>query len=138
MLTVRRCVSLVWAALVILPLITCALWLSSGRETLTKSFRTVEVAVNDELFGDSTDETLLIHGPIVGYFIGLDAVIVTSAVSFSLLSIAGWRRRRRRKEAIGRKESVLIASAMPCMMVPMGGLPRGTHAEGRVDRKGNE
>ena len=85
-----------------LPLLAAALWLASGRETLTKSARAVDVEIKDSLFGDTIVEKRFVRGPVFGCYLGLDSVIVVSAGS---LAIGGgaWllaRRRDRRKEGV--------------------------------------
>ena len=92
----RRGLRLVRVALIILPIVIGGLWLGSGRETLTKPFRSVEVEVQDDLFGGTNEEYHPIRGPVLGYFIGLDAVIVTSIVSAGLLAFTGWSMHRQR------------------------------------------
>lgn len=98
MRTLKRCLGLIWVAFVVLPVFTCCLWVGSGRETLTKPRRAVEIEVQDELFGDSFKELRLVRGPIFGYYIGLDAVAVTGALSMSLVGAARAMSRRRDQE----------------------------------------
>lgn len=71
--------------------IVLALWVASGRVSLTKSSRSVTVQVRDDLFGDVTAREEFERGPIFGYFIGLDAVgaifsacIIASVVAWVL------------------------------------------------------
>lgn len=97
MLTLQRCARSVRAALLLLPVITCALWLGSGRETFTKPARAVEVEVKDDVFGDTEKEIRLIRGPIIGHYVGLDAVAATVILSSTLLASAGLLRRFRRR-----------------------------------------
>lgn len=81
------------AALIALPVVAGGLWLGSGRETLTKTVRYVEVQVVDELFGDSITEAREVPGPVLGYYVGLDAV--AAAVGVALVAALVWWRRRR-------------------------------------------
>jgi hypothetical protein len=98
MLTLRRRVAPVWVFLVLLPVVTCVLWLSSGREMLTKSSRAIEFELQDAMFGDTINETHFVPGPILGYYIGLDAVAVTFGFFWAMLALAGVLRWIRTKE----------------------------------------
>ena len=92
----RRHTKALRTALILLPVVTGGLWLISGRETLTKPSRAVEVQLEDALFGDIIPETRFVSGPIFGYYVGLDAVVVTFALMMTLLTVAGllrWIRR---------------------------------------------
>ena len=64
-----------------LPLIAAALWISSGRETLTKSGKMIAVTVTDELFGGANVEQRLVRGPLLGYYVGLDVVGAAAAAA---------------------------------------------------------
>ena len=92
----RRFLKFLWISVVLLPLVCFGLWFGGGRETLTKSLRAVEAEKHDEVFGDQIDRTFFVHGPVLGYFVGLDAVAITCGLSLTLLTFAGWRRARRR------------------------------------------
>jgi uncharacterized protein (TIGR03382 family) len=80
------------------PVLTFILWLASGRETLTKSVRNVEVSVRDELFGDFTLEVRPVRGAILGYYIGLDLVIGVT-IAATVAAVAWWWIARRRRSA---------------------------------------
>ncbi len=75
--------------LLVLPIMTAGLWLASGRETLTKSARVIEVQARDELFGDTFIQEKLVRGPIFGYYIGLDLVIAVAAACLMIWLV--WR-----------------------------------------------
>jgi hypothetical protein len=83
-----------------IPALLAVLWLASGRETFTKSARTVQVAVRNEVFGDTDTRTELVRGPICGYYVGLDVVLLAIAVA-AVLGLMLWLvgRRRRRLQA---------------------------------------
>jgi len=90
-----------WPALLLgLPLLTAALWAGSGAERLTKPVRYVERQVRDELFGDVQSETQPVRGPVLGYFVGLDAV---AGMTFGCAAAAAftwfWQRRAGRRTA---------------------------------------
>jgi hypothetical protein len=87
------------AALVLvgLPVFAAVLWLSSGREIVTKSGRPVTVQVKDELFGGSNEETHLVPGPIFGYYIGLDLVGAVTAAALGGGAVLWWVSRRRHR-----------------------------------------
>lgn len=61
--------------------IVVVLWLASGREPLSKSGRSVTVEVRDDLFDDVTSRVQFERGPILGYFVGLDAVLATTGAA---------------------------------------------------------
>jgi len=82
------------AVTIVLPLFVAGLWLASGREVLTKSSRYVEVAVADELFGGTLTEKRLVAGPVFGYYIGLDLVLVAAAVGVLGGAVWWWLTRR--------------------------------------------
>jgi len=87
--------SLVW----LLPLSMAMLWLASGRETLTKPTRWVDVQVKD-VFGDVYMQKEASPGPIFGYYVGLDAVASTIPVALLLL-IMRWILNRRGSDETG-------------------------------------
>jgi hypothetical protein len=85
------------ASLVGLPVLVVALlWLASGRGVFTASGKAVPVAVRDTLFGDTTVETRFVSGPVFGYYIGLDAVVVLAVLTLVSGLIWWWIARRRR------------------------------------------
>ncbi len=90
------------AVLLGVPLLAAVLWLASGREVLTKSARVVDIEVKDDLFGDTVVEKRFVRGPVFGWYVGLDSVIVLSAGALAI-SGGAWlvgRWRDRRKEAV--------------------------------------
>ncbi len=90
------------AGLVVLvgvPLVMAILWLASGREVFTKSGKAVEVAVRDPLFGDTTTRTELAPGPIFGYYIGLDLLILALLAAVVAGGLWWWIARRRSRAA---------------------------------------
>jgi hypothetical protein len=62
----------------LVPLAVLALWLGSGREVLTKNQKAVVVTVQDEIFGGEESRTEFQSGPILGYYVGLDAVVIAA------------------------------------------------------------
>lgn len=98
MLTLKRCWKLVRISLFVLPMITGGLWLVSGRETFTKPRRAVEVEMEADLFGDRSWEMQLIPGPILGYYIGLDAVAVSVALVVVMFGSAEAIKRTRHRQ----------------------------------------
>jgi hypothetical protein len=86
-----------------LPLVAAVLWMSSGREILTKSGKIVAVTVTDELFGGTNVEQRLVRGPLLGYYIGLDVVGAAAAMAVAGGLVWLWitRRRRRRGQQAG-------------------------------------
>ena len=88
-----------WPLLFLIPpLIALGLWLGSGREHLTKQTKFVEVRMHDELFGEAIEHRYL-RGRIGGYFIGLDAVAVTTLVCGLLAGVSWYVTCRRSKKA---------------------------------------
>ncbi len=65
------------------------LWLASGRETLTKHTRFVDVVVADDLFGDANVEKRPVRGPILGYYVGLDAAAAAAAAALVIAGVVG-------------------------------------------------
>ena len=78
------------------PAIATLLWVRSGREHLTKSMKAVEVRRHDDLFGGEEIVHEFKHGPIAGYFVGLDTVAVTTIAS-AVLAGASWYTTHRRR-----------------------------------------
>lgn len=86
--------------LTLLPLAaTVAAWLASGRERLSKTRRFVETLELDPLFGDLVARTHEQHGPIAGYFVGLDAVAGVSLATAGAIVIIWIVNRARRGRA---------------------------------------
>src|SRR5437764_222747 len=83
--------------LLALPVVAVALWIGSGRETFTKHAKVVQVEARDDVFGDAVTEARIVRGPILGYFVGLDIVIVSAAASLVIGMSAGILRRRAQK-----------------------------------------
>lgn len=82
-------------ALIAVPIGTAGLWLASGREILTKSAKAVSVSARDELFGETFVQQKMVRGPVLGYYVGLDLVIVVTAVCLVLSIVAWWVARRK-------------------------------------------
>jgi hypothetical protein len=91
--------------LIALPVLTAALWLASGRETLTKSARTVPVQVKKPLFGDTFTREETVPGPILGYYVGLDLVIVLAAACVVIGGVAWWAFHRHVRLRTQRRQS---------------------------------
>ena len=89
-------------ALIVLPVCMAGMWLASERETLTKKVKFREVEVQDDLFGDYV-ESRAVPGPILGYYVGLDAVGGGTALCAAAGAAIWWRKRRRR--AAGKRRS---------------------------------
>ncbi|RMF79218.1 MAG: hypothetical protein D6744_09335 [Planctomycetota bacterium] len=69
-------------------------WAITGRETLTKSARAVQVEVVDEVFGDTITETHQVPGPVFGYYLGLDLVVPIVLAAAGAFVVLEWLRRR--------------------------------------------
>ena len=82
-------------ALIVVPVCVAAMWLASERETFTKPVKNRDVKVEDDLFGDYV-ESRAVPGPILGYYVGLDAVAGVTALSATAGAVFWWRNRRRR------------------------------------------
>ena len=82
--------------LALVPCVMLALWNHSGRERLTKREKVVRVTEHDDLFGDSVQRDAIAAGPIVGYYVGLDAVGISAAAAavFSAIVFVTTRKRR--------------------------------------------
>jgi hypothetical protein len=78
-------------AILALPVVALALWLGSGREVLTKHTRIVGVAVRDDLFGDVNIVQQPVPGPIFGYYVGLDVVVLAILLAL-LIGVIGYFR----------------------------------------------
>ncbi len=85
----------------ILPAVVTICWLASGHEVFTKSGKYLNVPVRNELFGDTDIQVQFVPGPLLGYYIGLDLVIVTLLVAL-FAGLVAWLilRRRRRHEGL--------------------------------------
>jgi hypothetical protein len=87
-----------------LPALLWIAWLASGREVFSKSGKPMEVAVRDELFGDTIVQTRFVRGPLLGYYVGLDLAVAATVAAL----VAGWtfwritRRRGRRAAQVDR------------------------------------
>ena len=86
-------------ALVGLPVLVCALWLASGREVVSKSGKAMQVEVANPLFGDTTVETQFKPGPVLGYYVGFDLVVV-STLGAATLGLIWWLLARRRRRTV--------------------------------------
>lgn len=88
-----------------IPVLLAVLWLASGRETFTKSGKPTEVLVQDPLFGDTLTETRFARGPILGYYIGLDLVLLSVLAALIVAAAWWWLARRRRRLSNPAKET---------------------------------
>ncbi len=86
-------------ALVALPVLAGILWAASGREVFSKSGKAVQIEVRDPLFGDTTMQTKLAPGPVLGYYVGLDLVVSAALAAAAAGLIWWWVARRRRRAA---------------------------------------
>lgn len=77
-----------------MPLLFAALWFFSGRERLTKREKIVELDVLDDTFGDRITRVESRRGPVLGYFIGLDAVVIAAAAGIAIGGVGWWIHRR--------------------------------------------
>ncbi len=82
-------------ALIFVPVGLAAMWLASERETFTKTTKFREIEVKDDLFGDYV-EPRAVPGPILGYYVGLDAVGGVTALCAAAGTVSWWQGRRRR------------------------------------------
>ncbi len=91
-----------YGGLIAIFLLVVAGWLASGREMLTKHTRVQSVLVTDELFGDTAPVQQFVKGPVLGYYIGLDLVILTALVVLlaGVVSYVVARRRAARKDRL--------------------------------------
>ncbi len=98
--SIRKSRSLWTAAILVaaLPATCCVLWLVSGHELFTKSGKAINVPVQD-IFGETQVQKQFAPGPIAGYYIGLDLVLVTLFIALfvgAALLFASWLSGRRR------------------------------------------
>ena len=94
---------LIVVLLLVVPVGLAIAWLTSGRENLTKTVVYVQQEVEDDLFGTDL-RSVGVPGPFLGYYIGLDAVGLSAAVSAITLAtsgvVAAIKRRRARRGAL--------------------------------------
>ncbi len=85
-----------FAVAILVPALALVLWAWSGRENLTKHTRNVEVQVRDELVQDVVTELRSVPGPVMGYYIGLDAVGGAAGLGLvlGLVGLVLWLRER--------------------------------------------
>lgn len=95
-----------------LPVLTAVLWLTSGREVLTKSNRIVAVTVSDEMFGGTNVEQRLARGPIFGYYVGLDLVGAVTAAVIVCGLVWAWAARRKRRRSPKAEEGAWQANEL--------------------------
>ncbi len=84
--------------LICIPLLAGLLWIVSGREILTKTGKPVEV-IEIDAFGDPNPIIHFEPGRVFGYYVGLDAVAGTAALSLFAATVLWWRQRRRRRRS---------------------------------------
>lgn len=87
---------MILAVLALVPIGVAGLWAMSGREGVTKGAKVIRVREQDELFGDVVERDVLTPGPIFGYFVGLDGVLVSLGGAALLAVGVLWFTRRRR------------------------------------------
>jgi hypothetical protein len=95
-----------------LPVLVAVLWLSSGRETLTKSHKIVAVTLSDEIFGGTDVQQRFIRGPLLGYYVGLDLVGTVTAAAIVTGLIWRWAARRKRRTAPKAEENAWHVSEL--------------------------
>ncbi len=78
-----------------LPVTAVTLWLVSGREIHTRYARVIDVQVRDDLFGETFVQHQMVRGPILGYYVGLDLVILVAIACLATWAITRWVMRRR-------------------------------------------
>jgi hypothetical protein len=92
------------------PVVVLVLWVSSGREVLTKAEKAQAVQVADPLFGGTDTEQHFVRGPVAGYYVGLDLVAVTACASLGACAVAWWIKRRK---ARGKERNQYGAAKIP-------------------------
>jgi hypothetical protein len=88
-----------WLVVIGLPLLAWAAWLASGREVFTKGGKAVQVAVRNELFGDTDLQTQWARGPLFGWYVGLDVAVLVTLAALVAAGVLWWRMRRQRRRA---------------------------------------
>ena len=76
-----------WAVLGCIPAVALGLWLASGRGVWTQRVRFVSATVTDPLFGDTSQVQQAVPGPIHGYYVGLDVVVVAALLAVAIASL---------------------------------------------------
>ena len=97
----KRRKSVVVGLLIGLPGLMWIAWLASGREVFTKAGKAAQVAVRDELFGDTVVQTRFVPGPILGHYVGLDLAIAATVAALVVGAILWWLGRRRERQQRG-------------------------------------
>ena len=80
------------------PAFLLILWAVSGREFHTKTHKAVAVETRDEVFGDVIVQEQFIRGPLLGYYIGIDAVIVSALLALAVSGAYWWWSARRDRQ----------------------------------------
>lgn len=91
----RRYRGVILCVLALAPILATVLCAASGYERVTKPSKAVRVRERDELFGDMIESERMVRGPILGYYIGLDAVGVSAAGAVVLAALLLWATRAR-------------------------------------------
>lgn len=91
-MAIRRVILVLLVALVS---IVTLLWHFGGQERLTKTFKTISKPFEDPDFGDVTMRDEVVRGPVLGYFVGLDAVIVIAIGAAIVAGVTMLATRRR-------------------------------------------
>ena len=92
-----------WAFLGCIPAVVLGLWLASGRGIWTQRVRYVTVTVPDSLFGDATQVQQPVPGPIHGYYVGLDLVVVTWLLAVAIASVVALIKLLARRRLTGKE-----------------------------------
>jgi ABC-type spermidine/putrescine transport system permease subunit II len=80
--------------IIALPVAVIITWLASGREVFTKHTKWVQVSARDPLFGDIITQSREVHGPIAGYYVGLDLVVLSVLIAVIAAIVLWWVNRR--------------------------------------------
>lgn len=83
------------AILIGVPLLVAILWIVSGHGMFTQARRIVGIPVRDELFGGTSTELRFVPGPVFGYYVGVDFLLLT-IVAAAAGGTAWWLISRRR------------------------------------------
>jgi hypothetical protein len=85
---------LIVGLIIALPVAVIIAWLATGLEVFTKHTKWVQESVRDPLFGDMITQSREVHGPLAGYYIGLDVVILSVLIAVIAATVLWWVNRR--------------------------------------------